>query len=284
MIVVTGATGNVGSEVVAALAQRGLPARAVVRDRDAAAARMPSGVEVVQGDLELPESLTPGLRDADSVFLLGGWSDMPGLLRRVADAGVGHVVLLTSRCVIGGQPTNAITRMWLDSEAAVHDSGVPWTFLHPSGYQSNALRWLPQLSEGDVVRAPWGEVPVAAIDPTDIAAVAATVLADPAAHAGRAHELSGPEPLTPGAQVATLADVLGRRLRYEPVTDEDAKAEMADTTPPPYIDAFFRFYSEGEFDDSRVVGTVEELAGRAPRRFEEWARDHVAAFTTPPRR
>ena len=84
---------------------------------------------------------------------------MPGLLRRVADAAVGHVVLLTSRCVIGGQPDNAITRMWLDSEAAVRESGVPWTFLHPSGYQSNALRWLPQLREGDVVRAPWPEVP-----------------------------------------------------------------------------------------------------------------------------
>jgi uncharacterized protein YbjT (DUF2867 family) len=281
MIVVTGATGNVGSEVVAALAQQGLPARGVVRDRDAAMARMPAGVEVVQGDLELPESLTPALRDADSVFLLGGWSDMPGLVRRIADAGVGHVVLLTSRCVIGGQPTNAITRMWLDAEAAVRDSGVPWTFLHPSGYQSNALRWLSQLREGDVVRAPWAGVPVAAIDPADIAAVAATVLSDPAAHAGHAYELSGPEPLTPGAQVTTLADVLGRPLRYEAMSEEDAKAEMAGTTPQPYIDAFFRFYSEGEFNDSRVVGTVEDLTGRAPRRFETWARDHAAAFALP---
>jgi uncharacterized protein YbjT (DUF2867 family) len=278
MIVVTGATGNVGSEVVAALAQRGLPARAVVRDRDAAAATMPAGVEAIQGDLELPESLTPALRGADSVFLLGGWSDMPGLLQRVGDAGVGHVVLLTSRCVIGGQPDNAITRMWLDSEAAVRDSGVPWTFLHPSGYQSNALRWLPQLRDGDLVRAPWADVPVAAIDPADIAAVAATVLADPAAHAGRAHELSGPEPLTPGQQVATLAEVLGRPLRYEGVPDAQARADMAGNTPQPYIDAFFRFYSAGEFDDSRAVGTVQELTGRPPRRFAQWARDHAGAF------
>jgi uncharacterized protein YbjT (DUF2867 family) len=278
MIAVTGATGNVGSEVVAALARRGLPTRAVVRDRDTAAASMPAGVEVIQGDLELPESLTPALRGADSVFLLGGWSDMPGLLHRVADAGVGHVVLLTSRCVIGGRTDNAITRMWLDAEAAVRESGVPWTFLHPSGYQSNALRWLSQLREGDVVRAPWGDVPVAAIHPGDIAAVAATVFADPAAHAGHAHELSGPEPLTPGDQVATLADVLGRSLRYEPLLGDEVRAEMAGTTPQPYIEAFFRFYSEGEFDDSRVVATVQELTGRVPRRFEEWARGHAAAF------
>jgi uncharacterized protein YbjT (DUF2867 family) len=203
---------------------------------------------------------------------------MPGLLHRVADAGVGHVVLLTSRCVIGGQPDNAITRMWLDAEAAVRESSVPWTFLHPSSYASNALRWLPQLREGDLVRAPWGDVPVAAIDPADVAAVAAAVLAEPAGHAGRAHELSGPEPVTPGEQVAILAQVLGRPLRYDAVSDAQARAEMAGNTPQPFIDAFFRFYSDGEFDDARVVGTVQELTGRPPRRFEEWARDHAAAF------
>jgi uncharacterized protein YbjT (DUF2867 family) len=203
---------------------------------------------------------------------------MPGLLSRVADAGVGHVVLLTSRCVVGGRPDNAITRTWLDSEAAVRESGVPWTFLHPSGYHSNALRWLPQLREGDVVRQPWPQVPVAAIDPADIGAAAAAVLAEPAAHAGRAHELSGPEALTPGDQVAILGRALGRPLRYEAVSDEDAKAEMADTTPQPFIDAFFRFYSDGEFDDSRVVSTVRQLTGREPRSFERWASDHAGAF------
>lgn len=278
MIAVTGATGNVGSEVVAVLARRGLPVRAVVRDRNAAATSTPAGVEVVEGDLELPESLTPALRGADSLFLLGGWSDMPALLRRAADSGVGHVVLLTSRCVIAGRTDNPITRMWLDAEAAVRESGVPWTFLRPSGFQSNALRWLSQLGEGDVVRAPWGDVPVAAIHPADIAAVAATVLAGPAAHAGHAYELSGPEPLTPGDQVATLANVLGRPLRYEPLLDDEARAEMASTTPQPYIEAFFRFYTEGEFDDSQVVAGVQELTGRVPRRFEEWARGHAAAF------
>jgi uncharacterized protein YbjT (DUF2867 family) len=231
VIVVTGATGNVGREVVAALAERGLPTRVVVRSRDAGP--FPSGVEVVQGDLDLPESLTPALRGAEAAFLLGGWSDMPGLLARVADAEVGHVALLTSRCVVGGRPDNAITRMWLDSEAAVRESGVPWTFLHPSGYHSNALRWLAQLGAGDVVRQPWPAVPVATIDPADIAAAAAAVLSDPAAHAGRAHELSGPEPLTPGDQIEILARVLGRGLRYEPVSDEAAKAEMAGTTPSP---------------------------------------------------
>jgi uncharacterized protein YbjT (DUF2867 family) len=76
-------------------------------------------------------------------------------------------VLLTSRCVIGGNSQNAVTRMWLDAEAAVRDSGLSSTILRPSGFSSNALRWLPQLREGDVIRAPWPAVPTAVIDPAD---------------------------------------------------------------------------------------------------------------------
>jgi uncharacterized protein YbjT (DUF2867 family) len=167
--------------------------------------------------------------------------------------------------------------MWLDSEAAVRASGIPWTFLRPSGYQSNALRWRAQLRAGDVVRAPWAEVPIAAIDPADIGAVAAAVLTEPG-HNGAAHTLSGPEPLTPAAQIATLAAVLNRPLRYEPVADDQALKEMEADTPAPYIDAFFRFYSDGEFDDAAVVDTVRELTGRDPRRFEQWARSHSHLF------
>ena len=274
-ILVTGATGNVGGALAAQLAARGEEVRAVVRDP--AGVHLSAGVEVVRGDLELPESLTPALKGARAVFLLGGWSDMPELMRRIERARVQRVVLLTSRCVVGGRPDNPVTRMWLDSESGVRDSGVPWTVLRPSGYQSNALRWLPQLRQGDVVRAPWPDVSIAAIDPADIAAVAATVLTEPG-HEGRAHALSGPVALRPGEQVDTLADVLGRPLRYEALSDEQARLEMAADTPAPFIDAFFRFYSDGEFDDSPVLDTVQQITGHAPRRFEQWARANAQAF------
>ena len=273
MLVVTGATGNVGREVVSALAAGGESVRAVVRDPARASA--PAGVELVQGDLELPESLTPALAGARGVFLLGGWSDMPGLVRRIERAGVERVVLLTSRCVVGGRPDNPVTHMWLDAEAAVRGSGVAWTVLRPSGYQSNALRWLPQLQQGDVVRAPWPDVAIAAIDPADVAAAAAVALTEPG-HAGAAYALSGPEPLTPGDQVATLASVLGRPLRYEPLSDEEARVAMAEDTPDHYIEAFFRFYSGGEFDDSPVLDSVRRITGRPPRAFAEWASAHAA--------
>ncbi len=275
MILVTGATGNVGSELTRVLAARGKAVRVLARRPGQAA--FPAGVQVAMGDLEDPGSLTPALDGAGQVFLLGGFA-AAGVLRRIRTAGAGHVVLLTSRCVIGGNPQNAVTRMWLDAEAAVRDSGVGWTILRPSGFQSNALRWLPQLREGDVVRAPWPAVPIAAIDPADIAAVASVVLTEPG-HQGEALTLSGPQPLTPAEQVAALGRALRRPLRYEPLSDNEARASMAaDGTPASLIDAFFRFFSAGEFDDSAITTTVHDVTGRAPRTFEHWAHAHTDLF------
>jgi uncharacterized protein YbjT (DUF2867 family) len=167
--------------------------------------------------------------------------------------------------------------MWLDSEAALRDSDIPWTILRPSGFHSNALRWLPQLEQGDIVRAPWPQVPIASIDPADIAAVAATVLTE-AGHEHAALSLSGPEPLTPGEQVATLARVLHRPLRYQPLEDADARTAMQADTPVDFIDAFFRFFSQGEFDDAVVVDTVQQITGHRPRTFAQWSEEHAHKF------
>lgn len=280
MILVTGATGNVGGELVLALAARGVPARALVRDPGRAA--LPAGVEIVAGDLAAPGSLAPAVAGVRGAFLLGGFATLPDVLRRLADAGTEHVALLTSRCVVGGLPDNAVTRMWLDAEAALRESGIPGTVLRPSGFHANALRWLPQLRRGDVVRAPWPDVAIASIDPADIAAVAAAVLCEPGGDGPRALALSGPEPLRPADQVAILGRVLRRPLRYEPLDDDRARAEMAQDTPPDVVDALFRFFSAGEFDDSAVVDTVRRIIGRAPRTFEQWARAHVDALSAAP--
>ena len=276
MILVTGATGNVGGELVRALAARGEAVRALARNPGRTA--FPAAVKVTAGDLGAPESLTAALAGVSQVFLLGGFPTLADVLRRARGAGAEHVVLLTSRCVAGGNPENAITRMWLESEAAVRASGLPWTILRPSGFQSNALRWLPQLQRGDVVSAPWPGVPIAAIDPADIAEVAAAVLTGPG-HRDTALTLSGPQPLTPGDQVQTLAQVLRRPLRYQPLSDDEARAQMAADTPAELIDAFFRFFSAGEFDDSPVVDTVRRVAGRPPRAFGQWAGAHAHLFT-----
>jgi uncharacterized protein YbjT (DUF2867 family) len=275
MILVTGASGHVGSELVGLLADRRRPVRALVRD--GGRYQPPPGVEVVEADLNRPGDLSGVFGGVTGMFLLGGFADMPGLLARAGAAGVRHVVLLSSRSVIGGSPTNAVVKMHLGSEAAVRASGIDWTVLRPSGFMSNTFEWRDQLRAGDVVRAPFADVPIAVIDPYDIASVAAAVLTG-AGHAGQSYSLSGPAALRPADRVAILATVLRRPLRFLAQTDDDARAEMSRTTPSEFVDAFFRFFAEGEFDDAPVLGTVQDLTGVPARTFQDWVVAHSEAF------
>jgi uncharacterized protein YbjT (DUF2867 family) len=275
MILITGATGNVGGELARQLAVANRQVRALVRSQ--AQGALPPGVEAVTGDLNQPGSLTKALAGVHGVFLLGGYSDMPATLAEIRRSGVERVVLLTSRSVVGGNPDNAIVNMWMASEDAARSSGVSCTILRPSGFMSNALRWAQQIRAGDVVRAPFANAPIAAIDPYDIAAVAAVALTS-GGHESRSYSLTGPEALLPADQVRTLAAALGRNLRFEEQSDAEAREEMNKSFPANFVDAFIRFFAEGEFDDSQILPTVREITGRPPRTFEQWAMAHADAF------
>ncbi|GAA3585844.1 NAD(P)H-binding protein [Nonomuraea rosea] len=275
MILVTGATGNIGSPLVAALAQAGQQVRALVRDPRRVT--LPQGVEPVTGDLNAPDSLTGALTGVRGVFLLPGYADTPALLAHMRQAGVERVVLLSSGSAALADMGNAVSRYMTLAERDVRESGLPWTFLRPRAFMSNALRWLPQLREGDLVRVPFAGVAAAAIDPADIAAVAALALTGDG-HAGRIYDLTGPDSLLPADQVAVLADVLGRDLRCEALPDAEARAEMEASMPVEYVDAFFSFYADGTLDESQVLPTVHEVTGRPSRTFGQWAQAHAEAF------
>jgi uncharacterized protein YbjT (DUF2867 family) len=277
MILVTGATGNIGRELADALAARGEQVRALVRTAGDPRPALPSGVQPVAGDLNSPASMRAALAGVRGLFLLPGYQNMAGTLAEARQAGVQHVVLISSSSIAGGDPGNAITRYMMESETAVRESGLAWTFLRPFGFMSNTLQWVPQLQAGDVVRAPWPDVPIAMIDPHDIAAVAAVALTT-AGHEGRFYTLSGPAPLRPADRVRTLGEVLGRHLTFEAQPDDEARAQLSKSMPDEYVDAFFRFYSAGTLDESRVQPDVSDVTGRAPRSFGQWAQAHAAAF------
>ncbi|HEU5161063.1 MAG TPA: NAD(P)H-binding protein [Streptosporangiaceae bacterium] len=275
MYLIAGATGNVGGELVRALAAAGATVRGLSRDPDRA--DLPAGATAVAGDLNRPETLAGPLQGARGVFLLPGYADMPGVLAAARRAGVERVVLLSGSSAPGGDMSNAISRYMIESETAVRDSGLPWTILRPAGFMSNTLQWAPQLRAGDVVRAPFAGVRVATIDPYDIAAVAAAALLS-GGHEGNAYMLTGPEALLPADRVEVLAKVLGRALRFEAQPDDEARAQLSAAMPVEYVDAFFSFYVDGTLDESRVLPAVEEILGRPPRTFEQWATAHADEF------
>ena len=274
MILVTGATGNVGSEVVRALLDAGELVRALSRG---APTSTPAGVEVVPGDLDQPESLAAALTNVDAVFLLPGFRDMPGVLAQIRKAAVARIVLLSGSSAGDNDADNAISRYTARSETAVRESGLPWTFLRPVAFMSNALRWAPELRTGDVVREPFPDARAANIDPCDIAAVATQALLSPV-HEGKIYDLSGPESLLPADRLAMLGATLGRNLRLWALSPDQARAELTAAMPAEYVDAFFRFYIDGALDESTVRPTVEEITGRPARTFRQWASVHADAF------
>ncbi|MGW4062123.1 NAD(P)H-binding protein [Amycolatopsis sp. NPDC004747] len=273
MFLVTGATGNVGREVVSALAAAGAPVRALVRRPDVT---LPDGVEAAVGDLNAPSELTDALKGVEGVFLLSGYEDMPGMLARARVAGVRRIVLLSGGSAALEDLDNAVSRYMTLSERAVRESGLDWTFLRPRAFMSNALRWLPQLHAGDTVRVQFPDVPVACIDPADIAAVAALALAG--GHEEQVHELTGPVAMRPAEQVSVLGSVLGRDLEPVGLSNDETRAELEAAMPREYVDAFWNFYVDGTLDEATVHPTVPELTRRPARTFGEWAVAHADAF------
>ncbi|MEV5608641.1 NmrA family NAD(P)-binding protein [Streptomyces sp. NPDC052225] len=277
MILVTGATGNVGREVVRAVAAAGAPVRAL--SRSGAADGLPPGAEAAAGDLNRADSVRAALSGVQALFLLPGYGAQREILAAARAAGARRVVLLSSSSIPGGEESNAVTRYMMEAEAAARESGLAWTFLRPCAFMSNTLEWADQLRKGDVVRAAFPGVRAAVLDPYDIGEVAARVLlAEGTGYDGQALALSGPEALTPADRVRILGEVLGRPLRFEGLSDEEARADFSARMPQPYVEAFFRFYVDGTLDESPVRDTVEKVTGRAPRTFSQWAVEHAGAF------
>lgn len=276
MILVTGATGNVGAGIVRAVAAAGEPVRAL--SRSGATAGLPQVAEAVAGDLNRPETVRDALDGVRALFLMPGYEGQRAILADARAAGVERVVLLSGKSA-EVDDDNAVTRYMRAAEDTVRASGLAWTFLRPVSFMANALSLADQIRKGDEVRVPFPGVRTADIDPYDIAQVAARALlsAEPE-HEGRTYTLTGPQSLLPGDHIAVLGEVLGRELRTVGLSDEEARVAMEAAFPAPYADAFLRFFAGGILDESKVLPTVEEVTGQPPRTFREWALEHADKF------
>lgn len=277
-ILVTGAAGQVGREVVRQLHAQGAPVRAGVRSSPPSA--VPGGVETVPVDLTRPATLEAALDGVGKVFLYAVPGGTETFVHAAREAGVEQVVLLSSHTVVAGFPEQqAITAMHVEAEEAVRASGIPYTFLRPANFATNILMWgWPESIRADgAIRFPYPESHSDAIHEADVAAVAAVALTQPG-HEGREYFVSGPESITQRRQLEALSRVLDRPLEFVELSEEKARAELADIIPEWVRDSVVGYWARSDGRPTELSGEVERLTGRPPRTFEEWATDHAADF------
>ncbi len=278
MIVVTGATGNIGRPLVRALADAGEQVTAVSRR----AAEVPEGFRHVVADLADPASLEPALTGAKALFLLlsgdlhAVGANPADLVAKAADAGVRRVVLL-STLGVATRPFGTTRIAMRELEDAVRESGLDWVILRPGGFASNALWWAESVRTQGIVAAPFGDTGVPIIDPADIGEVAAACLRDDR-HVGGVYELTGPAVITPRQQTEALAAALGKPVRFRELTRAEAKAGMVQSMPGELADDTLDILSSPTPAELRVSPDVERILGRAPRSFADWAARSIAAF------
>lgn len=277
---ITGATGNIGGQVLSQLPSNGLQVCALVRNPNAA--RLPGYVEVVQGDLTLPETLDERLDGIDTVFLVwvAAAEAIAPALEQLAKR-VRRIVLLSAPLKtphpLFQQPNPSRARAEL-LERLIESSGLDWTFLRPGMFALNALGWwAPQIRAGDVVRWPYLKVPTAPVDERDIAAVAMRTLCEDG-HSGADYVLTGPQSLSQFEQIATIGSVLGRSLRIEEISPEAWLRELPSFMPPIVAKFLLDAWAAAIGQPAFITSTIDELTGSPARTFLEWATDHAAKF------
>ena len=278
MILITGATGNVGKELTQQLLKAEQPVRILTRN----VGKVPGlegRIEIAVGDLDKPETLRAALEGVERLFLVTASTEQDASVLRVArDVGVQHVVKLSTFEAVDPMMTEHV-KWHQQREELIRASGLAWTFLRPTMFMSTALDWAKTIREEGVFYFPTGEGKIPAVDPWDVAAVAAVALTE-SGHEGRAYALTGPEALSCGEMAEVLAEVLGKPVRYIDMPEKEARETMRKAGLPDYV-------IEGLIGTFAVVRAgrlgyctkdVEMVTGRQPRNFEAWCCDHLAAF------
>lgn len=286
MILVTGATGTIGRELVRLLAGEGRQVRAMTRQHTPAPP-LPDGVDVVRADFADPDALASVMAGVRAVFLLsppGPWvvQHDAAVLAAARAGGVRTVVKLSA---IGtGDDNLAEVGDWhLPGERAVRDSGLGWTVLRPSSFASNALQWAHAIRAGAPVPNPTGTGTQGVVDPLDVAEVAARALTQPG-HAGQVYTLTGPELLSVPDQVERLGEAVGRPLATVGLTPSEYAGQLrAAGLDPAFVEvavAGARLVAGG--GNAVLTPDVERVTGHPASPFTDWAGRHRAAFRPGP--
>jgi uncharacterized protein YbjT (DUF2867 family) len=282
MILVTGATGNVGRPLVDLLLGAGAEVRAVTRDPSVAG--LPAGVDVVVGDPSHPDTMDAALHGVTGLFINArAVRDAAGDLVALAREHGARRVVALSAINIDDDPVDQPSRYNGDrnreAEDAAVGSGLEWVSLRPTVFATNTIgMWAGQIRAGDVVRGPYPTSTSAPVHEYDIAGVATrALLTDDLI--GQRPVLTGPRSLTLAEQVATIGEAIGRPLRYQEIPPEAARQAMvAHGFAEPFVTALLALQAAAVGQPAVTTGEVDKILGRPARTFAEWAADHAADF------
>jgi uncharacterized protein YbjT (DUF2867 family) len=280
MILVTGASGNVGGDLVPALLARGQKVRVLVRDPRKVES-LPDSVERATGDLNRPETLASAFAGVSSLFLVtsgGGTEQVRNAVTAAQAAQVGHIVFLSS--LSAEHPTTYIGKHHKECEDIIEASGLPFTFVRPGAFMSNARQWLHSIKGQGAVYLPQPDRRFFPIDSVDMAGVAAVALTEKG-HQGKKYGMTGEYGTTAREQVAAIAEATGKDLKVIPVTIEQARAGMVRSgMPPVLVDAVLELIESDwdEHDTELTHSIVRQLTGRDPSTFAAWIRRNANDF------
>ncbi len=275
-ILVTGSRGLVGGTLLALLHGNGHRVRAASKEPEKLSP--PGGVPTVRCDLTDPATFPAALAGVTSVFLYAEPSHIGSFVEQAADAGVEHIVLLSSSSVLSPDAdTNPIARSHREVEQALTASSVETTLLWPGTFASNALQWSWPIRSTGVVGLPYSNSHTDPIHEADIADVALAVLTDPEL-SGKEYHLTGPESLTFRDQLHHIARVTGRPVAVEAISEEAWREEMAKYMPGDFADALLTWWRAHDGVPAEITRTVERVTGHPARPFATWVQDHADAF------
>jgi uncharacterized protein YbjT (DUF2867 family) len=279
-VLVTGATGNVGRNVVDLLLQAGVDVRAT--SRDPRKLNLPPEVDVRKADLGDPATFEQALAGVDKVFLYAQPAGIEGVVEVAKAAGVKHAVLLSSLAAADPDPNNWIARWHRAAEDAIEQSGLSWTFVRPGAFATNSLQWAQSVKDGQPVRLTYAQSYLSSIHERDMAEVSTCALLQDG-HEGARYHITGGDSLTQIEQIGLIGQAIGREIAFEDITGDDARAELhqrfGSAATPEIVETRIGYYLQYLDGPYEVDRTVEEVIGRPARTFAEWALDHKADFT-----
>ena len=285
-ILVTGAAGTVGSEVVRQLSAKGqIGIRAAARSANNPTFKDLKSVEIVELDYNKPETLATAFKDVNKLFLLTPFqSDMLDLTSNLVNAAKkSSVKYIIKQSVMGVDAEPGITpgRLHRQAEKIIEKSGIPFSFLRPNFFMQNFVNFYSSMikSQG-ALYAPAGDGKVSFVDVRDIAAVAVQALINDNQHKGKSYNITGPEALSYGQAAEILSRELGKEIKYVNIPDEDARKEMKDMGMDDWsansMIELFDITRKGYASD--ISSVVEELTGRKPISFSQFVKDYAQAF------